>query len=198
MERAAKRVYSVYLEVAPVSRQEESVTSSASEDILESISEKISALHPRAGAALGLLDRGGVYNIDAQMDVEASSASAAKNEALSIVENGYGEVLGAFRGGEDSTEDPLLEIRRSEVETLEDHKVDPRGSTFTPKEERFCGVSEVGKLLGLKNRQHAATVVRRWEFPRPIQVLAMGPIWREEEVLEYAREHGFGEGGAKR
>lgn len=189
MTEVIGRAYSVYVSVGPHSS---GGISMEAEDILEALSGKVSELYPDASAVLGITSAGGTdaeYGFDASMDIEAASAREAKDEAFGIMEAAYRAV--AVEAG---SSESALRLLHSEVEVSES-EADPRGSAGSGDEQRFCGVSEVGNLLGLKNRQHAATVVRRWEFPRPIQVLAMGPIWREEEVLRYAADHGFETGG---
>lgn len=48
----------------------------------------------------------------------------------------------------------------------------------------LAGVAEIAALAGV-SRPRAGEVSKRPDFPEPVQRLAMGPVWREADVLEY-------------
>ena len=49
---------------------------------------------------------------------------------------------------------------------------------------RLAGLAEVAGLAGV-SRYHALRLSHRPDFPRPVQRLAMGPVWREADVLAF-------------
>lgn len=48
----------------------------------------------------------------------------------------------------------------------------------------LAGVAEIAALAGV-SRPRAGEVSKRHDFPEPVARLAMGPVWREADVLEY-------------
>jgi hypothetical protein len=48
----------------------------------------------------------------------------------------------------------------------------------------LVGVAEVARLLNV-SKQRASELARSPEFPRPIEVLAAGPIWRKTAILRH-------------
>jgi len=50
------------------------------------------------------------------------------------------------------------------------------------------GVSELAHHLDV-SRQIAWRLTRRNHFPEPELRLAMGPLWRREQVIQWIREH---------
>lgn len=51
----------------------------------------------------------------------------------------------------------------------------------------LMGAAEIKELLGV-SRQRVQQLIRRPDFPKPIASLAMGKVWRREDVLRWARE----------
>jgi hypothetical protein len=49
---------------------------------------------------------------------------------------------------------------------------------------RLAGVAEVAGLKGV-SRQRGGRITKHPDFPEPVQVLAMGPVWLEEDVRQY-------------
>lgn len=49
---------------------------------------------------------------------------------------------------------------------------------------RLAGVAEIAALAS-RSRQRAAQLTKVPGFPEPVQVLAMGPVWLESQVLEF-------------
>jgi prophage regulatory protein len=49
---------------------------------------------------------------------------------------------------------------------------------------RLAGVAEVAALKGV-SRQRGGRITKHPDFPEPYQVLAMGPVWVEADVIEY-------------
>jgi prophage regulatory protein len=52
------------------------------------------------------------------------------------------------------------------------------------------GAAEIGELLGGLSRQRVSQLTARNDFPQPFAPLRMGNVWRTEDVVEWAREHG--------
>jgi hypothetical protein len=56
---------------------------------------------------------------------------------------------------------------------------------------KLAGLAEVAALLakrsasGKVSRSYAGQVTKHPEFPAPVQVLAMGPVWLEADVVKY-------------
>jgi hypothetical protein len=59
------------------------------------------------------------------------------------------------------------------------------------KVPRLAGLAEIAGLLAAKSpagkvsRSYAGQVVKRPDFPAPVQMLAMGPVWAEADVIKY-------------
>jgi prophage regulatory protein len=59
------------------------------------------------------------------------------------------------------------------------------------KVPRLAGLAEVAALLaekserGTVSRSYAGQVAKRPDFPAPVQVLAMGPVWVEADVAKF-------------
>jgi hypothetical protein len=51
------------------------------------------------------------------------------------------------------------------------------------------GAAEIAALFGV-SRQRVQQLVGRPDFPAPESVLAMGKVWRTEDVHRWGREHG--------
>ena len=49
---------------------------------------------------------------------------------------------------------------------------------------RLAGVAEIAALRGV-TRQRAGRMTNQPGFPEPVQVLAMGPVWLEQDVIDY-------------
>lgn len=56
---------------------------------------------------------------------------------------------------------------------------------------KLAGLAEVAALLAARSgkakvsRSYAGQVARHPEFPAPVQVLAMGPVWVEADVVKF-------------
>jgi predicted DNA-binding transcriptional regulator AlpA len=55
--------------------------------------------------------------------------------------------------------------------------------------EHLMGAAEIGKLFGV-GRQRVFQLTSRDDFPRPEVELAMGKVWRTEDVRRWGIEHG--------
>lgn len=51
--------------------------------------------------------------------------------------------------------------------------------------ETFVGAAEIALLLGV-SRQRVTQLTSRPDFPRPVATLAMGKIWRLDDVEEWS------------
>jgi prophage regulatory protein len=49
---------------------------------------------------------------------------------------------------------------------------------------KLAGLAEVAGLAGV-SRKRAWQITQTRAFPDPVQVLAMGPVWRESDVLAF-------------
>ena len=54
---------------------------------------------------------------------------------------------------------------------------------------RFVGAQEIGQMLGV-SRQRVQQLVKRDDFPRPVERLAMGAFWRRSDVVRWAKSTG--------
>jgi predicted DNA-binding transcriptional regulator AlpA len=50
----------------------------------------------------------------------------------------------------------------------------------------LAGLAEVAELLGIAKRT-ASKYVRRPDFPKPVDRLAAGPVWRRRDVERWAK-----------
>jgi hypothetical protein len=51
---------------------------------------------------------------------------------------------------------------------------------------KLAGVSEIAALLGV-SRQRANQLTKREDFPRPLDRLAAGPVWKYSDIKRWAR-----------
>jgi predicted DNA-binding transcriptional regulator AlpA len=49
---------------------------------------------------------------------------------------------------------------------------------------KLAGLAEVAGLAGV-SRKRAWQLSQHPKFPQPVQVLAMGPVWRESDVVAF-------------
>jgi prophage regulatory protein len=49
---------------------------------------------------------------------------------------------------------------------------------------KLAGLAEVASLAGV-SRKRAWQLTQGKTFPEPVQVLAMGPVWREDDVKAF-------------
>ena len=54
---------------------------------------------------------------------------------------------------------------------------------------RLTGATEIGRLLGI-SRQRVQQLAAQPGFPEPVAVLAMGKVWREDDVIAWAKARG--------
>lgn len=52
---------------------------------------------------------------------------------------------------------------------------------------KLAGIAEVAALAGV-SRQRADQLTKNPKFPKPVDVLAMGPVWREADVAKFLAE----------
>jgi predicted DNA-binding transcriptional regulator AlpA len=57
-----------------------------------------------------------------------------------------------------------------------------------PSPEDLVGRKELVVILGV-SKQSVARYVNREDFPRPVERIAAGPIWRRGDVERWAKEH---------
>lgn len=53
--------------------------------------------------------------------------------------------------------------------------------TTTPKNPQLMGSAEIAELLGV-SRQRVQQLIAKPDFPAPVADLAMGKVWRAEDV----------------
>lgn len=58
---------------------------------------------------------------------------------------------------------------------------DGRNVTSFPK---LAGLAEMASLAGV-SRQRASQIASHPDFPAPVARLAMGPVWREADVIKF-------------
>jgi hypothetical protein len=49
---------------------------------------------------------------------------------------------------------------------------------------KLAGLAEIAGLWGV-TRQRAAQIAAHPDFPKPVDRLAMGPVWRESDVRKF-------------
>lgn len=54
----------------------------------------------------------------------------------------------------------------------------------------LAGAAEIGRMFGGISRQRVQQIVNREDFPRPLDVLDMGKVWKRADVEAWARDHG--------
>lgn len=54
----------------------------------------------------------------------------------------------------------------------------------------FVSTVEIREMLGGISRQRVNELVKRDDFPEPVERLAIGNIWRAEDVHRWAKDHG--------
>ncbi|RSM66641.1 DNA-binding protein [Amycolatopsis sp. WAC 01376] len=52
----------------------------------------------------------------------------------------------------------------------------------------LVGGAEIGRLFGV-GRQRVYQLTSRDDFPEPVERLAMGNVWRTDDVRKWARDH---------
>lgn len=55
---------------------------------------------------------------------------------------------------------------------------------MAPRIPKLAGLAEVASLAG-KSRKRAWQLTQGKTFPEPVQVLAMGPVWLEADVVAF-------------
>lgn len=55
--------------------------------------------------------------------------------------------------------------------------------------DHLVGAAEIGRMLGV-SRQRVTQLTAREDFPEPEVVLAMGKVWRTEDVRRWAEAQG--------
>ena len=50
---------------------------------------------------------------------------------------------------------------------------------------KLAGLAEVASLAGGVTRQRASQLANHPDFPKPVDRLAMGPVWREADVIKF-------------
>lgn len=62
-------------------------------------------------------------------------------------------------------------------------------SRMPADEPRLTGATEIGRMLGI-SRQRVQQLAAEPGFPEPAAVLAMGKVWREGDVIAWAKASG--------
>jgi len=55
--------------------------------------------------------------------------------------------------------------------------------------KRLVGGAEIMAMLGV-SRQRVSQLTAHPSFPKPYETLAMGSVWRTEDVIAWAKERG--------
>ena len=58
----------------------------------------------------------------------------------------------------------------------------------TVAEERLMGAQEIADRLGV-SRQRVTQLTARPDWPAPVATLALGRVWRSEDIERWIREH---------
>jgi predicted DNA-binding transcriptional regulator AlpA len=51
---------------------------------------------------------------------------------------------------------------------------------------KLAGISEIAALLGV-SRQRANQLAKREDFPRPLDRIASGPVWKRSDIERWAK-----------
>jgi predicted DNA-binding transcriptional regulator AlpA len=54
---------------------------------------------------------------------------------------------------------------------------------------KLAGIREIADLLGV-SRQRANQIAAKNDFPKPLDRIAAGPVWRDSEVKAWAKGRG--------
>lgn len=102
----------------------------------------------------------------------AVDQSSAFHTGLELVHR-YAEKVGL-------PDEPVVRI---ELATLAEHDAELAAPAFPA----LVGVSEIAKILGV-SRQRAGAIARGSGFPRPVEELAAGPVWRRSDLGHFLRD----------
>ncbi len=98
--------------------------------------------------------------------------------ALKAVHEGLKHFTQALqRAGIPGPEESIVEAEIDAVEDLDRRLKEPN----IPK---LAGVTEVAKILGI-SKQRVSMLARDPNFPRPIEILAAGPVWKRVAILRH-------------
>jgi len=54
---------------------------------------------------------------------------------------------------------------------------------------KLAGIREIADLLGV-SRQRANQIAAKEDFPKPIDRIAAGPVWKDADVKAWAKRRG--------
>ena len=125
--------------------------------------------------AEALEDFSGVVSFDAMgFGVRLSVRAPRPTAALVDAEN----IISHFLKKVDFPEP--LQVVAAEVQSVAELERQLRMRNFPP----LVGISEIAKIVSV-TRQRALEVSRRPDFPRPLAVLAAGPVWNRHAVARF-------------
>ena len=97
---------------------------------------------------------------------------------LQAVQEGFKHFTHALqRAGIPGPEESIVE---AEIDTVEDMDRELK----EPNIPELAGVTEVARILGI-SKQRVSTLARDPDFPRPIEMLAAGPVWKKVAILRH-------------
>jgi hypothetical protein len=128
-------------------------------DVLESLEDN---------AAVASL---GVRSLGVRLSVDEQEALAAQSKALKLVRAAVSRV--------GLSEWPLVGIGAATMEELAEELA-------RPNYVALAGVSELAKILGV-SKQRASELAKSRTFPKPLMVLASGPVWAVPAVDAFSK-----------
>lgn len=113
--------------------------------------------------------------IGVSMNLTADSPAEVSSRASSIVEQALGRIM--HQSGKPRNALAVVEIEAKTLERLE-------REIETPNYPDLCGITELARMIGV-TRQRASALAASPGFPRPLAVLASGPVWPKAWVQRF-------------
>lgn len=84
--------------------------------------------------------------------------------------------------------DEFVSYEKKLLKNPTDEEVGPRFGRWPKRRRRvkLAGISEIAALLSV-SRQRANQLAKREDFPRPLDRLASGPVWRRSDIERWAK-----------
>jgi predicted GIY-YIG superfamily endonuclease len=100
------------------------------------------------------------------------------------------------RSAAEAAETLAIRAERPRYNIRDTPKMFPNRYVAAPLMQRHCGTAEIGMAFGV-NRQRVQQLVARPDFPVPESILAMGKVWRTEDVRRWGIATGRLKAGPK-
>lgn len=143
-------------------------TGEVSEEAHDRIHEQLAGMHPVAASDTA------AARLTIDCDVEGETMEAAAGTA--------------YRRLADALDGAGVPACVTELECMRLEEYERRG--FSSDAARFldlAGTAEAAQVLGVRNQQVARLAKTHADFPKPVDVLAVGPIYSRSEIEEWGR-----------